>query len=272
MITAAYTILKNERSYIEKWLHYTQTYTYRVLLDTGSTDGSWELLQQSAKLDPNLIIEQRAFTPWRFDVARQYNLNMVPKHVEWCLSPDLDEYFSVNTLEQMQITISHNPATTNIACDRLDLYSEHVRVGPPHFLPTNKIHRRHDYTWSQPIYEHLTWVHRDREEVEIYNPYIYLIHDQDFKKTERPELYLKMLLQERAENPSNTWCLWYLITHYYKTRQLEAYIDVALDFLHYESDKHSSKYLEIYNDLNNIKTHLIGTLSNSLKLRLESEL
>lgn len=272
MITSAYTILKNERSYIEKWLHYTQSYTYRVLLDTGSSDGSWELLQEAATTDANLIIEQRSFTPWRFDVARRYNLSMVPLHVEWCLSPDLDEYFSINTLKQISATLAHNPATTNIACDRLDLYSQHVRVGPPHFLPTNKIHRRHDYTWSQPIYEHLTWVYSDRSEVETYNSDIYLIHDQDFKKPERPEQYLKMLLHERAENPHNTWCLWYLATHYYKTRQLEAYIDVALDFIRYENDKRSGKYLEVCTDLNNIKKHMIEEVSNELKIRLQVEL
>ena len=62
MITAAYTILKDEIKYIDKWLYYTKKFDYRVLLDTGSTDGSWELLQERAKEDPNLIIEQKT---WR---------------------------------------------------------------------------------------------------------------------------------------------------------------------------------------------------------------
>jgi hypothetical protein len=268
MITAAYTILKNEKAYIEKWLYYAQPYTYRVLLDTGSTDGSWELLCEAAKLDPGLIIEQRMFNPWRFDVARRYNLSMVPQHVDWCLSPDLDEYFSINTLEQMQVTLSNVPTTTNIACDRLDLYSTKVRVGPPHFLPTNKIHRRHDYTWKQPIYEYLSWIHTDTPEVETYNSDIYLIHDQDFKKQSRPDQYLSMLVRERAENPNNTWCLWYLLVHYYKTQQLELYLDVALDFINYE-DKSSSRYRDVLADLTGIKAHMLSSITDEiLKTRL----
>ena len=42
MKTAAYTICKNEIKYVEKWLYYTKEFDYRVILDTGSTDGTYE--------------------------------------------------------------------------------------------------------------------------------------------------------------------------------------------------------------------------------------
>ena len=235
--TAAYTILKNEKKFIEKWMYYAQPYDYRVLLDTGSTDGSWELLQEYAKKDPNLIIEQKIFTPWRFDVARRHNLAMVPKEVTWCLSPDLDEYFSINTREQMDIIIEAVPTITNIACDRLDIYSKTVRVGPPNFIATNKIHLRADYTWNQPIYEHLSWIHKDRNENELYADEIFLVHDQDFQKKERPELYIKMLEDEYRDNPTNTWNLWYLLYHYKNSNQIDKYIPAACLFIdHHKRD------------------------------------
>jgi glycosyltransferase involved in cell wall biosynthesis len=77
--TAAYTILKNEKKFIEKWMYYAQPYDYRVLLDTGSTDGSWELLQEYAKKDPNLIIEQKIFTT-NFD---QVIVDLKEKKSQW---------------------------------------------------------------------------------------------------------------------------------------------------------------------------------------------
>lgn len=231
--TAVYTILKNEAKYIEKWLYYADPFDYKVLLDTGSTDGSWELLQEYASKDPKLIIEQMIFNPWRFDVARRYNMTMIPKDVVWCLSPDLDEYFSINTHDEMEVIIKAVPYITNIACDRLDIYSHIVRVGPPNLIATNKIHRRADYTWVQPIYEHLKWIHTDKEECELYSDDIFLIHDQDFKKKERAELYIKMLEDEYRDNPSNTWCLWYLIYHYDKAQQIDKYIPAACDFVKY---------------------------------------
>jgi 2-polyprenyl-3-methyl-5-hydroxy-6-metoxy-1,4-benzoquinol methylase len=253
--TAVYTILKNEKKYIEKWLYYAAPFDYRVLLDTGSTDGSWELLQEYAKKDPNLIIEQKTFTPWRFDTARKYNLAMVPDDVVWCLSPDLDEYFSINTHDEMEKIISAVPNITNIACDRLDVYSRTVRVGPPNHIPTNKIHLKKDYTWNQPIYEHLTWIHKDRYEKELYSDDIFLIHDQDFQKKERPKLYVKMMEEEYRDNPTNTWNLWYLTYHYEKSRQLEKYVNSACDFVKYEKNIDSDWFKHIYTCLSNIQTH-----------------
>ena len=267
--TAVYTILKNEKKFIEKWLYYAQPFDYRVLLDTGSTDGSWELLQECAAKDPNLIIEQRVFTPWKFDVARKHNLAMIPEDVVWCLSPDLDEYFSINTHDEMERIITAVPDVTNISCDRLDVYSPVVRVGPPHHIPSNKIHRRADYTWVQPIYEHLRWIHSDRYEKELYSDDIFLVHDQDFRKQERPELYLKMLTEEYVSNPTNTWCLWFLVNHYHKERNLEKYIPAACDFIKYHTDKKDRKYTEIKSDVFNIYTHMRVQLSAELLSRVE---
>lgn len=227
MKTAAYTICKNEIQYVEKWLYYTKDFDYRVILDTGSEDGTYEEFKKAG----NVIVEQKIFTPWKFNVARNYNLAMIPEDVDWCLSPDLDEYFSINVLHEMEKTIKHNPNVTNISCDRLDLYTENVRVGPPKFLGTNKIHRRHDYHWVQPIYEHLFWKHDNTNEVEIYNDDIYLIHDQDFKKQSRPELYVKMLKEEFETNPTNCWTLWFLLNHYFKLQDLDNYIKCAEVFV-----------------------------------------
>lgn len=268
MITAAYTICKNEKQYVEKWLYYTAKFTYRVILDTGSTDGTYEALKEAAKTDPNLIIEQKTFTPWRFDTARKYNLAMVPDDVEWALSPDMDEYFSINVLDEMKKTIAQNPTVTNISCDRLDIYSEVVRVGPPHRLGTNKIHLRHDYTWNQPIYEHLSWIHRDRPEVEIYNDDIYLIHDQDFKKQSRSELYLKMLTEEYEANPTNDWNLWFLVNHYYKERDMPKFIITGCDFV--KCAKEENKKQEVLRELYNIYHH--ATISQEEKEKIKSTL
>lgn len=266
MKTAAYTICKNELKYVEKWLWYTSKFDYRVILDTGSTDGTWEALQNAATNDSNLIIEQKSFIPWKFDVARKYNLAMVPNDIEWCLSPDLDEYYSINVLEEMQACIKEYPEVTCIACDRLDVYSKTVRVGPPKYLGTNKIHKRHDYTWSQPIYEHLSWIHRERSEVEIYRNNLYLIHDQDFMKKERPELYLKMLTDEWKENPTNDWVLWYLCDYYYREKNLEMFIEVAIDFV--KCAKEQRKLFEVMKELRNIYDY--SNIDQILKYKIKS--
>lgn len=263
MITAAYTICKNEIKYVEKWLYYTRNFDYRVILDTGSTDGTFEAFKKAG----NVIVEQKEFTPWRFDIARNYNLAMVPEHVEWALSPDLDEYFSINVLDEMHKTISQHPNVTNISCDRLDLYSEVVRVGPPNHIGTNKIHRRHDYKWSQPIYEHLQWKHEGYE-LEIYNDNIYLIHDQDFKKPERNPLYFKMLREEYETNPTNAWTLWFLVNHYYREKDLINFIKCGCDFI--KCSNKDDRFKNVYSALYHMKSH--ADVPQELKEMIESTL
>ena len=249
--TAAYTILKNESKNIVRWLYYTKMYDYRVLLDTGSTDGSWEMLQEAAAKDPGLIIEQKTFTPWRFDVARVHNLAMVPQDVEWCLSPDMDEWYSINTLEEMEKIIGAVPDITCIASDRLDIYSSTVRVGPPKLLPTNKIHRRHDYTWKARVYEHISWIHKGRYEKELYSEDIFLVHDQDFLKPERNPLYIKLMEEGWKEDPTDTWNNWFLLYYYYKSQQFDKYLPVACNYVKYYK-KHDENFNFVFGDLSNI--------------------
>lgn len=246
--TAAYTILKNEIRNLDRWLYYTKDYDYRVLLDTGSNDGSWEYLQDRVKSDPNLIIEQKTWDHWRFDVARVYNLSMVPQDVEWCLSPDLDEWYSINTLDEMEKIITAVPDITCIASDRLDIYSKTVRVGPPHLLPTNKIHRRHDYTWKARVYEHISWTHKDRFEKELYSEDIFLVHDQDFKKPERSPLYIQLMEEGWNEDPTDTWNNWFLLYHYYKSKQFDKYLPVACNYLKFYK-KVDGNFRFVYDDL-----------------------
>lgn len=250
-VTSAHTILKNEIKYIDKWLEYTKDMDYRVLLDTGSTDGSWEYLQELAKEDSSLIIEQKIFSPWRFDVARMYNLNMVPKETVWCFSPDLDEYFSINTLDQLELYIQKYPNMTNMSCCRLDIYSYEVFVGQQKgHLGTNKIFKFGDYRWKSRIYEHLSWIHKDKSEVEIYNQEVFLIHDQDYKKKERSPLYLKMLtevyedaLKGNIEEDSG-WCLWFLLNHYFKEKNLEMTIKVGVLFVSITDEMNKKEEVE----------------------------
>jgi len=268
--TCAYTILKNESKYIEQWLYYTAKFDYRCLLDTGSTDGSWEMLQEATSKDPGLIIEQKIFVPWKFNVARNYNMTMIPAEVDWCLSPDLDEYFSINVLSEMNRIISARPDVTNISTTRLDIYSDEVFVGPPNHLPSNKIHRRLDYDWQSPIYEHLIWIHKDRPEVELHSDKCFLIHDQDFKKQERSPFYLKMLLDEYETNPSNCWTLWFLVNHYYREQDIENFIKTGCDYIKY-STQFENKYHTILTELTNIYKYF-STLSDSQKATIESVL
>lgn len=268
MRTAAYTLCKNEIKKIDQWLYYTKDFDYRVVLDTGSTDGTYEILKKV----PNIITDQFIMNEdeYRFDIPRNINLNMVPKNTEWCLSPDIDEYFSINVLKEMEETIKSNPLVTNISCTRLDIYSEEVFVGPPKHLGSNKIHKRHDYIWKQPVYEYLSYTGNLMEQ-EIFNSKIYLIHDQDIDKP-RKKHYKTLLIREYQSNPTNSWNSWFLANEYYKEQDLENFVQVGLDFIsHSHRSDHKNK--EVLSALNRISIaqNIPSEIKEKIKNRLTYE-
>lgn len=88
---AVYAICKDEIVNVEKYINCFSKADYLCILDTGSTDGTWEYLQNKQKKLPNLIIDQKIISPWRYDEARNASLKLIPKDASICFMADLDE-------------------------------------------------------------------------------------------------------------------------------------------------------------------------------------
>jgi hypothetical protein len=255
-------IVKNESKIIKQTLEKLLkkiNINYWVISDTGSTDGTYERL----KTVPNLILEQKTFNPFNFSEARNYCLGLIPKDTEWCLSPDMDEYFSINTLEEVEQTVKHLPQISNISYDRLDIRSKRVRVGPPGEISSNKIHKYGVFKWVYPVYEHINYT-GDGECLEYYNQNIFLIHDQD-PEVQRENNYLEIMIREYKENPSNDWNLWYLLQYYHRNNNLTNFIEIGCDFIKY-SPKNEKR-----NKIALIFENLIAndpTILNELKVKM----
>ena len=84
---ATYAIAKNESKHIKRWLEGTKESDYRIVLDTGSTDNTLELLREA----DNIIVGTTIVSPWRFDTARNQALALIPEDVDVCLILDMDE-------------------------------------------------------------------------------------------------------------------------------------------------------------------------------------
>ena len=63
---------------------------YIVVLDTGSTDGTYEKLKEDSRVT---IVKQEVITPWRFDVARNKSMELIPEDADILVCTDFDELF-----------------------------------------------------------------------------------------------------------------------------------------------------------------------------------
>ena len=72
---------------------------YIVVLDTGSTDGTYEKLQQDSRVT---IVKQEEIKPWRFDVARNKSMELIPEDADILVCTDFDELFEPNWAQKLK--------------------------------------------------------------------------------------------------------------------------------------------------------------------------
>ena len=92
-----YTIAKNERQFCERFMRSCAGADGVAVLDTGSTDGTAEKLRELGA-----AVAVSSVSPWRFDVARNMSLELVPEEADVCISLDLDEVLSEGWREAVE--------------------------------------------------------------------------------------------------------------------------------------------------------------------------
>jgi hypothetical protein len=83
---AVYTMAKNEAEHVGRFAATVRGADRVVVTDTGSTDGTPDLLR-----DAGIEVYTARIVPWRFDVASNVALAHVPDDVDVCVKLDLDE-------------------------------------------------------------------------------------------------------------------------------------------------------------------------------------
>ena len=150
LVLTVYAICKNEAHNVDKWLASFGEADHICILDTGSTDGTWEKLQEAKKTYPHLIIAQRAIVPWRYDTARNVSMTLIPKDTTIYFMADLDE-------------VIKEPGWCQIIKDRWDplfdrgryVYNRDVGENDAilRAIPEYRIHSADWYKWINVVHE-----------------------------------------------------------------------------------------------------------------------
>lgn len=197
-----YAICKNEEQFVEKWVKSMSEADKIIVLDTGSTDKTVSKLK-SAGVD----VYEEKITPWRFDVARNRSLELVPEDIDICVCVDLDERFEPgwrDILEkawkrdtkraQYRYTWNFNPDGTEGVVFWID-----------------KIHARHGFHWEHPVHEVLSYTGTEPCNT-VYAEGIQLNHYADITKSRAQ--YLPLLELSVKEAPDDDRNMHYLGREY----------------------------------------------------------
>lgn len=178
------------------------------VLDTGSTDNTVELLEGN-----NVIVESKIIDPWRFDVARNESLKLVPDDADICVCTDLDEVFIAGWRENLEKVWGENTNRTHYIFN----WSLDDKNNPKVSFYGEKIHSRKDYIWINPVHEILKYLGDDENHVTTDN--IILNHYPDISKSRSS--YLPLLELSISENPDNDRNVHYLGREYMYYQQYD---------------------------------------------------
>lgn len=147
MKICVYAISKNEEKFVKRWYESMKEADEIYVLDTGSSDNTVDKLK---KLGVN--VKQEIINPWRFDVARNKSLELVPTDTDICVCTDLDEVFEKGWRKELEKYWLKN---TTIARYNYN-WSLDDNNNPIVNFYIEKIHKRTNYSWTHPVHEILT--------------------------------------------------------------------------------------------------------------------
>ena len=216
---AVYAICKNEEKFIKRWYESMKEADAIYVLDTGSTDNSVNLLKN---LGINVI--QKEIKPWRFDVARNLSLDMIPNDIDICVCTDLDEIFIPGWRKSLEKIWKNN----NINRLGYNYNWNFDKDGNPTInFYIKKIHSRKGFIWTHPVHEVLTNI--DNNEKMIDTDEITLNHFPDNTKSRSG--YLPLLELSVKEKPLDDRNMHYLGREYMYYGKWNKSIDTLIKHL-----------------------------------------
>ena len=212
-----YAICKNEEKFVERWYESVKEADEIYVLDTGSTDDTVKKLKECG-----IHVKTKVFKPWRFDVARNESLKMVPDDTDICICTDLDEVFMPGWRKELEKY--WQPDTTRARYNYNWSLDENNNPIVNFYL--DKIHTKKDYKWTHPVHEVLT---AQKEERVVTIDSITLNHYPDHEKSRSS--YLPLLELSVKEDPENDRNVHYLGREYMYYHKWNRCIDTLIKHL-----------------------------------------
>lgn len=195
-----YAICKNEMKFVDRWLSSLSAESdYIVILDTGSTDGTYEYLQQDSRVHN---VEQKIINPWRFDAARNESMKLIPEDADICVVSDFDHIFRPGWGNELRKLFDEG--YEEVYGDIIDYDDNNNEIKK--FLSKNVHPNKKEWYWERPIHEGICY-HGDREAIGVISDIFVIEHHPD--RTKSRGSYLNLLEEEYKINSSDPMCAIY---------------------------------------------------------------
>ena len=193
-----YAIAKDEAKCAEAWVKSMSAADHIIVLDTGSTDNTVELLRSLG-----VEVHETTYDYFRFDQARNDSLDLVPDEYNIRVCTDLDERFENDDWADI-LRQSWDPDRPRAVYHYV---WNHTADGKPGLqFDINKIHGNDpNLRWAGAVHEHLTFMDTGKREFTKFidlRKQITLHHYADLSKDRK--FYMRLAEKRIIENPNDS--------------------------------------------------------------------
>jgi glycosyltransferase involved in cell wall biosynthesis len=210
MRIAVYAIALNEAKHVNRWVEATKDADYRLVADTGSTDGTAEMLRKHG-----VTVYDISVKPWRFDVARNVALSLLPQDIDVCVILDMDEVPEDGFFDKIRQQWKPEANRGWLLCDTGNTWA------------ADRLHSRNGWVWKYPCHEILV--------ASMDTPVVYCVTDalitHQPDNTKSRGQYLSMLEAGHREMPHDHRMIVYLCREYFFKSMWQQLIDTGLKLL-----------------------------------------
>lgn len=219
-----YAPCKNELKHIDAWYESCKEADIICVADTGSTDGSREKFES---LGPNVRVVDVGIMPWRFDLAFNVAMSLLPRDIDVCIRLDLDERLQPGWRQALER--AWKPETTRLRYPYVWNWNPDGTPGRQWY--SDRIHSRNGYYWIGHTHEGLA---ARIPEVQTFTDDVKIWQFPDAKDKKND---LSLLLECKNEWPHDARLRAYLAREYMYQGQFDKATETYKEFLSMSWDK-----------------------------------
>lgn len=223
MKVTLYAIAKNEEKNIEKFIENSKNFSSTVVVDTGSTDNTVQLLK-----DAGITVYEHPQSREEFDFAKARNQALSYVETNWAFSLDFNEDVSDFYVDGFDAIQEEFTAFKHERYDQKpDSKEEPQKSDTAHI----RFHRTKNYTWINAVHETPMFIPTESHTNEITVDTTIKITKTFSPTIDKQLFYLSICEREFEKDSQNTYYLWFIFKHYYEVKSVDKALQYGQEYL-----------------------------------------